>query len=247
MTDEKKDLKPEMENSTDDGLSEESQSEIIKKELEEERKAKLELEERLKKVEEERENYKRGMLSAKAKTFSLNDDEPERPEVKPDIPEDDGWKEVDRRAETKVKDLLTDYSKKQSKENEFVAIKKFMQSHPELLSNDALLSAVKDEYNPKHGKSIEGIVIDLERAYKLYKLDNNIPLEIKREEKPENSMASIPSGNGGVSSLTSFSEDEQDVMRQFDVSPEKYKAFKEAVKKGDIEVDDATYNFLFRR
>jgi len=200
-----------------------------------------ELKAQLAKEREEKENYRLGLLSAKAKKTSLSDEEEPKKEVPKE--EDESWQEVERRAKRIAEAEFEARDKRQAKLNEQIALKSFMQKHPELM-DDALRSSVIEEYSPKHGKSVDGIALDLERAYKLFKLDNNITDKV--EVKPDlTNLAKMPTGEGkSNASPAGFNEFEQEVMTQYQIKPELFKAWKDKVLSGQMTVPDEVFTKL---
>ncbi len=256
MTEEKKEELKTEETQTDIAPSVEEKDQVdpnadLQTKLEEEQKKRADLEANMAKIEEERDNYRQGMLSAKAKKISLSDDdiEPVAPTplaqpVQPQVTDEAGWDEVDKRAEAKANAIYTTQTKKQEKENEQIAIKKFMASHPELVSSDATMQGVKEEYTNKHGKSIEGINMDLERAYKYYKLDRNIPVEKPEVNTAANELASQPTPQGSTpTNVSGFNDFEQKYIQdEFSGDVNKFKAYKEAILSGMLEVPESIIN-----
>lgn len=246
MQENKEDLKKdEVPSGDDQPVKEEKSLEDKFKDLEEKNKK---LEDDLKKSQEDTENYKQGLIAAKAKKLSLPDEEepeiPEanlndKPEVKDDILSDDekAWKEVDRRSEEKARKLMAERDKKEARNNGIIAKKEFIKAHPELL-NEALCQAVFDEYTDRHGKSVEGIKLDLERAYTLYKVDNKIPLE--KEDKPDVNLPNVPDGKGKSFTVVNgkkITAEEQVIKNKFFISDDNWFAWKEAVLTGKRKCD----------
>lgn len=192
------------------------------------------------KTEQERDNYKTGLISAKAKKMTLTDDEKVK-EVKP-VEDDESWKEVERRA-TKIADEKYDsHFKVEAKQNERIAIKKFLGSHPEV--DNALWGGIKDEYIDRHGKSVDGILFDLERGYKLYKLDNNISFVKPKEEVKVDDLANSAGAGKSSPSIGEFNENEKKVMSEYGVSPENFKIFRTKVLNGEMSVPESVINLL---
>lgn len=187
-------------------------------------------------------NYKEGIVSAQAKNTQLGEEveetEPEAPVTPPVEPETPPEEDVN----TAVKKELDQRDSKNAKVNERIAIKKWIKDNPEL-QNDVLRQTVARNYINRNGKSVDGIALDLETAHKLYKIDNNIPLETKTQIKVKTPNVPSSPGNPGAG-ISSFSEGEQKVMEMMDVKPEGLNAFKEAVKKGEITVEDDVLRLL---
>jgi hypothetical protein len=199
------------------------------------------LKEDLAKAEEEKGNYKQGLISKKAKEDELlfgdeeiEDKKPLAPITPPEKTDDEkAWEEIDRRSEEKAQKVLADRDKKEARMNELIAKKEWMKSHPELISNDALRQAIYGEYYPKHGKSVEGIKLDLDRAYNVYKIDNNIPLATENKNKVD--FPNLPNGAGGNGAglkKTSISAQEQAIKDKFGISDESWGKYKNDVLSG---------------
>ena len=125
---------------------------------------------RLKKAEEDKENYKEGML--KYKKLSLEPEKKEKEEEgEEDYPEwDENSKKFQKQtifqaekiAETKAKQIVEKY-------NENAAISKFLSNNPEA---EGKWNDIISNYHPKNGKeSIYSIIKDLDRAYYLTKYE----------------------------------------------------------------------------
>jgi len=116
-----------------------------------------ELEEQLAKEQEEKENYKAGMLKYKEQ---VKEEEPEW---------DDNSKKFQAQTLSKV-EKLTEEKAQQTVEsfNEKAGIAKFQEAHPDVDMKEVLAN-----YNPKNGKfSADSVVRDLERALVLHQYDS---------------------------------------------------------------------------
>ena len=262
MSEEKKDLKPEEKTPEGGSLPENKPAEGGEKpegekpNEAEELKKELEAEKALReKAESDRDNYREGMFSAKAGKDSLFEEKTEetpattkQPVKDPLEADEDGWKEVDRRAQDVAQKTFSGEQRKQVILNEKVAKKKWLVEHPELL-NDGLRIAVLDEFTSKHGTSVEGIQMDLERAYKFYKVENDIEVkpDTKTDEarKAEEALSSTPTG-GGAERGGGFSDDEVGIMKDFDIKPELFEQFRQKVLSGEFEVPQEVINLLKR-
>lgn len=256
MAENQEDLKKEAQTAGDGQPGKETQAEDAKKlkDLEEQLKKEQELRE---KAEQDRDNYREGMLSAKAKKMSLSDDDDE-PQPKPQPQEsqpaakddeENAWKEVEKRAERIALEKLEAKTKAEVRQNESIAIKKFLKDNPELLANDAIFEGIKEEYVNRNGKSVEGIMFDLERAYKYYKLEHNMPLNKEnlddKKLSTEKDLANMKSGGGGSpSKIDGFSDEESQIMAQFNVSPELFAQFKKKALNGEMGVPDEVLRIL---
>lgn len=221
------------------------------------------LEEDKKKIEEERDNYRAGMIAAKAKKTTLTPEfatetytTPPPPVYAPPTPPpvDDNFDYTSRRGveqivEQKARQIVDARDRTSILQNEQIALKKWMQKHPELV-DDTLREIVTQEYAPKHGRSVDGILYDLDRAYTYFKIDRGY--ETKQEmpsveqRKSEAILASVPSGGGkSESNLPTFNDFESQVIQQYEISPEQFKTWKQKVKNGEMEVPQSVYDKLF--
>lgn len=119
---------------------------------------------RLSKVEEEKENYKKGMFKYKGKTLEKEPEKEEKEEIYPDWDEtskkfqEQTLAEAEKKAELKAQAII-------EKANEKSAIQSFISQHPEL-EDDAKWQEVISNYTSKNSKETAGDIIrDLERAY----------------------------------------------------------------------------------
>lgn len=203
---------------------------------------------RAEKAERDRDNYRAGMLAAKAKKFSLEDDEPKpapQPAPQP-VPEpqgdEDGWREVERRAKLAAEQEYEARIRSDSKQSEQIAVKKFLSAHPELVENDALLSGVKEEYVNKHGKSVDGIILDLERAYKFYQVEHNLLPTTAKATEANRTLATMPTGANTAAPITGLTEKEsklfQEYSGKFGYTLDQFQSFKKAVIEGRMTVPD---------
>lgn len=150
-------------------------------------------------------NYKQAITNKQIDNFTLEDEKEEKPdeikEVKKvneiDTEDEKTWDEVNKRAKQIAEQTYTGQNKKEILKNEKVAKRAFFGNNPEVLSNTAMQLGIKEYYVNRHGKSVEGIKIDLQDAYNLYKVNNNIPLT---EEKKEdvNNLTNMPTGEGAI-------------------------------------------------
>jgi len=241
--DNEKDLKTEVsetEQPSGDGQPEEESAKL--KALEEE---KAKLAEELEKIKSDRDNYREGLLALKAKKTTLTpeeDDEEESsaPQGEAPVEDDEAWKRVENLAEKKAREVFAKREKSEVLQNERVAIKMFMKEHPELL-DDGLREAVIAEYANRNGKSVEGITLDLERAYKFYKLDH--APETPPENKHAGQLAGMPTG-GKTESSAPVSDELNAVIKEMGITPESFKAFKEKVLNGEMSVPESVFNLI---
>lgn len=212
---------------------------------------------RIEKLSSDNENYKQAIISKNAKNFSLTDDEPEdNPHPQPinhpkEEEEDDSkkaWQEVEKRANEISSKQLANYTKQQEKDNQRIAIKKFFTDHPEIATNEAVKSGIKESYVNRNGKSVDGIMLDLADAYGFYAYKNNINLNPENRPNPANNIQQPPTsaGNGGriqdksnaVEALSKYFPDIAD-------KPELIDKYKEAIESGQVEVPKDVYDLLF--
>jgi hypothetical protein len=147
----------------------EENAEVEEREEEEEKEAEEEtlesLKERLKKAEEERDNYKKGMLSAKKQMRSLKKEEPKSDEEEDD---EDKWDEDSKafRRET-IQKAEEAVLRKLHENNENKAKKQFLEANPELAEDDDLWKDVVERYAPTSKDDVDDIVEALDDAYTL--------------------------------------------------------------------------------
>ena len=206
------------------------------------------------KLTSDNENYKQGIISKNAKDFSLGEEEvkpePIVPPVLPPVDETDetkAWDEVNKRAEKIYDDKMTARSKAEEKSNERIAIKKFFANHPEIATNEAVKSGIRDEYVNRNGKSVEGIVMDMEKSMRVWAMENNVELKPKTPDNPAQNIPATPGGNGGEVVKSNDGKAEQailSVMPDLAGKPELIKQYKEKVLKGEITVPDSVYSLL---
>lgn len=252
MSEEKKDLKKEEKTSTGNSQPEETKTEEkskdeptveeLQKQLADETAAK-------EKAESDRDNYKEGFLSSKAKKTSLDGEEEEEEEPAPKPKEEEKPEKEKTDTRQIVRQEINADNKKQIKQNEHIVIKKWIKVNPEL-GNDALRQEVIANYVNKNGKSVEGIQIDLNRAYNLYKIDNDIPIksveETREEAKKElNKNASFPTGKGGEpSNVTEYSDQQKQIMKEHDLTPKQWDVWVKAIKEGKTQVSDSVWAII---
>jgi len=193
------------------------------------------------KIVGDNDNYKTALLVKKADDFTL-EEEVETPAVEPTVPveapEGDEWKkDVDKMVTDGVQKGLEAKTKTERKSNEKVAIRKFVKDHPEV--NKLEFDAIKDEYTPKHGTSVDGILEDLSRAYKYVNID-------KEKPTPTPTNANVPAGTGAPAGTKSdYSEREMEIINDhLDGNIELFKQFKEQVLTGKRNVPESVYNLL---
>lgn len=137
-----------------------------------------ELKERLAKAEEERENYKQGLLSEKAKSRTLKTEKSVETTEEEKTFEESGltWDQWTKLQAKKAADEAVIRAKSETlteigKINEKTAIKSILIKIPELQKDDVWQQVIS-RYSSFRGKeNVDDIVLDLEDAYFLYKKD----------------------------------------------------------------------------
>ena len=162
--------------------TEEAKEEVKTEEVETEVKEELPqwAKEKMLKLEEEKENYKKGMLKYKKHTLEPEETEAEFVE-KEEYPEwDENSKkfqkqtlsEAEKVAENKAKQIV-------EKNNEQEAISQFLSSHPDI---EDKWDNVVSNYTPKNGKdNVKSIIKDLERAYVITRYESGELNKIQEE------------------------------------------------------------------
>lgn len=124
------------------------------------------LKERLKKAEEERDNYKQGLLKYKRSERTLSE---KKEETKEEEEETQDWDEASKKFQaqtlSEAEKIARLASQKYIEENnEKAAVAKFLDEYPDL-AEDESWKEILSNYNPKNGKgTIGAIVKDLKRA-----------------------------------------------------------------------------------
>lgn len=225
------------------------------------------LKERLKKAEEDRDNYKAGLLSQKAKKVNLSpdlDDEPDPPQAAPGSQKDpyEGMdedevkimKRQEQIAARQTERVLFEQNRRAIKQNEQVAISQFLKDHPET-GDEGLMNMITEEYTNKHGKSVDGIRMDLERAYNLVKIDRNMPTNPAPPDVVNNiekDLAGVPSGQGNTNAHLNatpqgFDKEALSAMAELgmEATPEKLNELREAVESGRLKLPENVLDKLF--
>lgn len=209
------------EEQTDFSLEESSQDED---EESEESSDEESVEDRLKKAEEERDNYKKALLKAKKSN-----------KAKVETPQED------------VETIATNVVEKtMQKNNEDKAINMFLSENPEYRksSNWALL---RDNYSPKNGNnSSESILKDLKRADILVQVDKGELTpekvesyrQVRATAQVTDLNATSLSGSPKSYSVPKFENDELKIMEKFNISEEGMKNFKEKEADGQLSYDN---------
>lgn len=162
---------------------------------------------KLAKAEEERENYRKGLLireeELKKLKSSKEEDEDEEDNGDKETEWDDNSKKFQEETLTKTAKVAEEAAVKALElRNDKTAQQEFRESHPEI--DDEKWAQIVANYNPKNGKdSIRGIVKDLERAYVVYKFDAGEtidPVEIARQQADfKNKEAGVTHGTSSGS------------------------------------------------
>lgn len=208
---------------------------------------KIALEERLKKSEQDKDNYRVGLLSEKAKKIDLFETKPAyQPPYQPEkkIDEYGNAIEEEDKITPQVEKVLAQREERDAKQNQTIALKRWMQTHPEL-ADDALRGSVLDEFVSRSGKSVEGISEDLNRAYGYYKFSRGIS-ETKPETKPAapafNPGSSTPSDVSG-----GYSQGQKEFMSESNITPEQFEAMKTRILDGTLNLGDDVKKIILGR
>lgn len=196
-------------------------------------------------VEKDRDNYRQGLLSEKAKKIDLFGETPAYvPKPKTKVDEYGDEVEEEDKITPAVEKVLAVREGQQTKQNQTIALKRWMQSHPEL-ADDALRGSVLDEFVSRSGKSVEGIFEDLNRAYGYYKFSRGIS-DPKPAEKPV-----APAFNPGSPSPSSvsggYTEAQKQLMSSQDISPEKFEEMKKRVLDGTLNLPDDVVKVILNK
>lgn len=142
---------------------------------------------RIKKEQEEKENYKKGLLSVKKKSLTPEKTEEPKKESEEEYPD---WDEASKKfqkqtisqaetiAEKKAREIVENY-------NEKAGISRFIAEHPEVGADDKWSELIAN-YSPKHGReSAEGVYVDLQRAFVLTQYEQGNLTEVAAVKKGE--------------------------------------------------------------
>jgi hypothetical protein len=213
----------------------------------------------LKKVESDRDNYRTGLLSAKAKKVVLSPElQEERKPYKPKPEVEEGEEEKTLRrtneiARKQAENVMYEQNRAGILKNEQVATRKFMDKFPET-TDEALMGAIVDEYSAKNGKSVEGVQMDLERAYTLVRIDRGIPLnpEPNKAREAEVRLSNTPTGEGADAEKpveqNAFDQQAIKAMKEMgieDASPKNLAALKKRIDEGTLTLPDNVLDKLF--
>jgi len=216
---------------TQETLTEEKETPPEAGQAEEKTESLEEIQARLAKAEEERENYKNMALKYKSDAKEKTLDAEEYPD----------WDEQSKKFQKQTIELAqktaAEVTQKQvEKTNENNAIASFIEKNPEL-ADDKKWSEVVKHYQPRSKDSVQDIVKDLRRAYVLYQDDMGL-LVPKGNAKPD------VSDLGTVGKTTSKSatqghtltEGEKRIAKLMKVDPEKLAA-EDMTKPATIEIN----------
>ena len=192
-----------------------------------------ELEEQLAKEQEEKENYKQGMLKYKEQ---VKEEEPEW---------DESSKKFQAQTLSKVETLAGEKATKTVESfNEKAGIAKFQEAHPDVDMKEVLAN-----YNPKNGKfSADSVVRDLERALVLHQYDSGTlssEVTVAEEKGRKRGVAETKVADlNTVSKTTSktapqgntLTDSELYLAKQMKVDPEKLAA-EDMTKPAEIEIN----------
>lgn len=176
------------------------------------------LKERLKKSEDEKENYKKGMLKYKDLSLKKTEDKTEDKDDEEEYPEWDESskkfqkqtvKEAESKAEAKAQAIVESY-------NEKSAISQFVEKNPEL-ADESKWSEIIANYTPTHGKGTpKDVLKDLNRALLLTRYDNGeidkITAEAEQKGKSKGKAEAQLADKATVSKTTSKTVKEGNVL-----------------------------------
>lgn len=134
------------------------------------------------KIAEERDNYKQGVIAKENELKKFKKPEAQQEERKEGEEEeeetqwDDASLKFQNETLTKADKIAQDAAAKVlEKRTEKTAQSKFLEAHKDVTAE--VWEKVVANYTPQNGKdSEESVIKDLERAYFLYKFDNNLPI-----------------------------------------------------------------------
>jgi hypothetical protein len=189
-----------------------------------------ELKERLAKVEEERENYKKMALKYKSETKTL-DAEEEYPNW------DDASKKFQKQTIELAQKQAEEVTMRQvEKVNEKNAISAFIEKNPELADNKEWTKVIKN-YQPRSKESVQDIIKDLNRAYVLTQFDEGVLG--KKEDKKADISELTTVGKTTSKSATegkTLTQNELRLAKAMKVDPEKL-ANEDLSKPATIEIN----------
>jgi hypothetical protein len=195
-----------------------------------------ELKAELAKVEEERENYKKGLLEREAKLKELKDSE--KTSIEEEEEETPEWDEASKKfqAETILKTQKSTeeiVTKTIEAKNEKQAVADFREANPNI-TNEQWEQIILN-YNPKNGKdSPKKIMKDLERANALRMFDAGEiidPVKLQKEEA-QNRLRDL-SANGALGNGGRYEEDKKGVSEGQISIGSRMRVSAEALKKED--------------
>jgi len=197
--------------------------------------------EQLRKTEEERENYKQGLLNRENELKTLKGKEKEVEEVVVENKEEESqWDDASQKFQDETLSKSQKFAKEAAmkvleKKNDSSAQAEFRENHPEI--TDEKWIEIVANYNPKNGKdSIKAVIKDLERAYVIYKFDNGEtidPQEINRQQALEkNKELNISHGSTGSGKFEEKKNSVTEVQR--------YMASRGGISVESLEKEDDT-------
>jgi len=156
---------------------EESEEKETQEEKEEEA---IDWEAKAKKLEEERDNYKKALLSTKSKELRLSKDEDKKEE------ENSKWDEESKEFQKETLSKSEQIVRRQlEKMNERGAIRRFLKRYPEVAQDNLKWNDIASAYKPTRGKDTsEDILEDLEDSYLvLRRKDGSLKRELEEARK----------------------------------------------------------------
>lgn len=132
------------------------------------------------KIIEERDNYKQGVIAKENELKKFKKPEEKKEEENEEEEEESNWDEASLKFQTETltkSELVAEQAaaKVLEKRTEKSAQSKFLETHADVTPE--VWEKVVANYTPQNGKdSEESIMKDLDRAYFLYRFDNNLPI-----------------------------------------------------------------------
>lgn len=234
MEEKKQDLKEAIEIAPGAGQPETTEEEVVEAEVPQEPVEDITTlpqwaQDKIKKEQEEKENYKKGLLSVKKKT--LTPEQPKKVEENvAEIEEYPDWDEASKMFQKQTLNQAESIAERKAKEmfekyNEKTGISKFIAEHKEL-SDDVKWNEVIINYTPKNGRdTVEGIMEDLNRAYILTQYEKgelNLPNKNKDVKSGvANAQTISKTTSKSVSDGKTLSESARKLAQRMKVDPEK--------------------------
>lgn len=190
------------------------------------------------KLKVDNENYKTALLAKKADEFKLSEEKAEAVPAPVETPAEEDWQKEARRI---ADNALNARTQVEEKFNEKIAVRKFVQAHPEV--SETIWSLIRGEYARKNGTSVDGFLEDLERAYKYVKLEQQASAPAVIAPK----AAVTPTGAGAANVLPDqLTERQLEIVNNpaFGLNVETFKKWRAEVLAGRRSVPDDVMRIL---